>query len=724
MSVGGADEYTPFGYLRNPGHRAASWQSVAGGNLRTADDTLGLEWVYPWHKDRAAGAGISLSTAVDGRACMRRADFAGLGYTSRHHTADVLGFDWTADEVGVTSRFFLIEDDVLGVWLSVANRAGAPRRATLGLVGRAWARDGGVDVRVARSGVVAFPMAPSAHALALGGSHGPAQPMQAPEGESWAGWNLDLALAPGQEVEVIAALARADTPEHAVEKATLALARAKPVLDQRLRDDAAFRAVCPELSGDWPSSWREGLVYDMQTTRGLVLPPGGLFQDVWPTWMAAWPRVVLAEGTLDMLRLAFADPRTAQRAVLSLFRDAPMPNVPCVFQDGDYNMLAADGRRCGTSPAWCLPFLNLELLYLRTLDREWLAALYPYLTGYLHWWLEQRVDAEGFVVYACTWESGEDGNPRLDPSGSGDAVISDRVRPVELQATVAHAASVLAFFAEELGLPDDRRGWRRVQRAYERRTQRLLDPETGRFRDWLIAEGRFVEPCPETPYWGVDACRWSPLSLTTLLVGLAPEHLGPELDGLACAPWTSWPSWCYVLVECAAAARRYAWAGQIAWQVIDHVYRVTTRRDLAELGRPTPGGSPEFWPQDWRTFQGCDAYGWGATTANLLVRHLVGFKEARASRGWEATLTPALPPPMLVAGRRYTLRKLHYRGLAHDLTYVVEADGLSLELELPRAMRCRVDDASGRRVYGSRAAAAEHRVHGLEVGSAYRLRLS
>jgi hypothetical protein len=462
----------------------------------------------------------------------------------------------------------------------------------------------------------------------------------------------------------------------------------------------------------------------MQTTRGLVLPPGGLFQDVWPTWMAAWPRVVLAEGTLDMLRLAFADPTTAQRAVLSLFRDAPMPNVPCVFQDGGYNMLAADGRRCGTSLAWCLPFLNLELLYLRTLDRAWLAALYPYLSAYLEWWLEHRVDAEGFVVYACTWESGEDGNPRLDPSGSGDAVISDRVRPVELQATVAHAASVLAFFADELGLPDHRRRWRQVQRSYLRRTQRLFDPETGRFRDWLTPQGRFVEPCPETPYWGVDACRWSPLSLTPLLIGLAPHNLDPELDGLACAPWTSWPSWCSVLVECAAAAGRYAWAGQIAWHVIDHVYRVTTRRDLSAVSRPTPGASPEFWPQDWRTFQGCDAYGWGATTANLLVRHLLGFKEARATRGWEAILTPALPPPMLIPDGRYTLRKLQYRGLALNLTYVVQAQGLGLELELPRPMRCGVRDASGGRVYASRAAAASHRVHGLQVGQAYRLRLS
>jgi hypothetical protein len=395
-----------------------------------------------------------------------------------------------------------------------------------------------------------------------------------------------------------------------------------------------------------------------------------------------------------------------------------------VFQDGGYNMLAADGRRCGTSPAWCLPFLNLELLYLRTLDRDWLAAVYPYLTAYVEWWLEHRVDTEGFGVYACTWESGEDGNPRLDPSGSGDGVISERVRPVELQATLAHAASVLAFFAAELGLAQDEQRWRGVQRDYTRRTQRLLDPATGRFRDWLIQEQRFVEPCPETPYWGVDACRWSPLSLTPALVGLTPADMDAELDGLACAPWTSWPSWCYVLLECAAAVGRYAWAGQIAWDVIDRVYRATTRRTLAEFSRPTPGGSPEFWPEDWRTFQGCDAYGWGATTANLLVRHLMGFKEARTTRGWQATLTPALPAALRQPGRRYTLRNLLYRGLACDLTYMSEAENgsLTLQLDLPRPMRCTLRSGAAT-LYASRRAALRHQVPGLQVGQAYRLRL-
>ena len=257
-------------------------------------------------------------------------------------------------------------------------------------------------------------------------------------------------------------------------------ARLNTTYERLLAEDDAFYATCPRLAGDWPTGWREGLIYDFETTRALVQPAGGIFSDVWPAWMLAWPRVVLAEGALDMLRLAYADPALAQRAILSMFRDAPAPNVPCVFEDGAYNMLAADGSRCGTSPAWCLPFLNLELLYLRTLDRAWLEQLYPYLVAYVEWWLEHRTDADGWLVYKCTWESGEDGNPRLDPSGSGDADISHRVRPVELQATLAHAAGVLAFFAAELGAARRHRALASTRtRAFGGVPASLFDPDDG-----------------------------------------------------------------------------------------------------------------------------------------------------------------------------------------------------------------------------------------------------
>src|SRR5438105_3507665 len=612
-------DFTPFGYLRNPSHRARSWSDTGGGNLRAAPDYVGVEWVYPVGRDPTSRAGIGLETMVDGRESRTRADFDAIGLTSRYHSSSILGFDWRVDGVAVEARVFLVDEDSLCLRLSLQRVSAEARH---------------VEVRVVQR-IEGSP--PQPHTL-----EGPTE--------------IDT-RAPGVTYTVLTR-AGDDTPRRAA---------AEAVYQRLMAEDRAFAATCPTLSGDWPAHWREGLHHDFQTTRLLVQPPAGIFRDIWPAWMAAWPRVVLAEGTLDMLRLAYADPSMAKRAVLSLFRDAPEPNVPCVFAGGEYNMVAADGSRCGTSPAWCLPFLNLELLYLRTLDRSWLAQVYPYAAAYIEWWLEHRVDAEGWLVYKCTWESGEDGNPRLDPGGSGDADISARVRPVELQATLAHAAGVMAFFASELGLATER--WRGVHDAYRLRTRRLFDDSTRRYRDWLIGEGRFQEPCPERPYWGLDTCRYSAQSLTPLLIGEPLDE--DEIWRHACPPWTLWPSWTWSLVESAAAAGHYARVSALAFETIDRVYRVTTRREVSSLSRPMPGSSPEFWPEDWRTYGGSDAYGWGATTANLLIRHLFGFKESRQTDGWVAELAPAFPLRMLQRGARYGIRQMNYRGVEFDLTYTV-----------------------------------------------------
>jgi hypothetical protein len=670
-------DFTPFGYLRNPAHRARSWADTQGGNVRTATDYLGLEWAYPVGRDPTSRAGIGLETTLNGRTCRTRADFEAIGLTSRYHTSSIVGFDWRADGVEVEARFFLLEADALCLRLSVRNDAMDARRVEVGVVEH----------------VEGSSLQP--HAL----QRSTATPMDLAAGEARTAYTL---------------LTR--------DRAAPAMDTAETAYQRLLAEDRAFAETCPTLSGDWPAHWPEGLHHDFQTTRLLVQPPGGIFRDVWPAWMAAWPRVVLAEGTLDMLRLAYADPALASRAVLSLFRDAPQPNVPCVFAGGAYNMVAADGSRCGTSPAWCLPFLNLELLYLRTLDRSWLAQVYPYAAGYLEWWLEHRVDAEGWLVYKCTWESGEDGNPRLDPGGSGDGDISARLRPVELQATLAHAAGVMAFFASELGLPELR--WRGLREDYRGRTRHLFDAASGRYRDWLIAEGRFQAPCPERPYWGLDTCRYSVQSLTPLLIGQALDE--DEIWRHACAPWTLWPSWTWSLVESAAAAGHYARLGGLVFETIDRVYRVTTRRDVAGLARPMPGSAPEFWPEDWRSYGGSDAYGWGATTANLVIRHLFGFKESRQTDGWVAELTPALPSAFRKLGARYTIRRMTYRGLRFDLSYTVRGDDLLVELNLegdPRPLRVERLDRHGDVVHAD--AAPESRSHGFQaqVGERYRVRL-
>ncbi|MBV9356852.1 MAG: hypothetical protein JO023_15165 [Chloroflexi bacterium] len=539
---------------------------------------------------------------------------------------------------------------------------------------------------------------------------------------------VDLALQAGERSTLIAALGRHTDSTVAERQARAALRAALPRLGALLDEDERFAARCPTLAGDWPRGFQEGLHYDFQTTRLLVLPAGGIFRDVWPAWMVAWPRVVLAEGVLDMDRLGYADPALAQRAILSLFRDAPAPNVPCVFQDGGFNMVARDGSRCGTSPAWCLPFLHLERLYLRTLDRAWLQALLPHLTAYLDWWLEHRRHRDGWLVYKCTWEAGEDGNPRLDPSESGDADIADRVAPVELQATMAHAADVVAFFAEELGLAPEVERWRRVRNLFRTRTRQLFDPRAGRFRDWLLADQAFSASLPGQAYWGVDSIRFSPLSLTPLLGGTATPAqvaaLRAELPLHITPPWTLWPSWCSTVLDCAAAAGQVELAAEAAARIAEQVYRWLDRRSLAEGVDAQPGASPEFWPLDWRDYAAGEAYGWGATTANLLLYHVVGLHETRHTASWELELVPALPAAWRQPGLRFQVRRFAYRDRLLDLTYAVE-DGnvLRVELELDRPASCTLRGARRGEVLYESASPARHHVFRMRTAQRHTLRL-
>ena len=293
--------------------------------------------------------------------------------------------------------------------------------------------------------------------------------------------------------------------------------RAVATVEEEMRQaDDRFWSHAPRLTGDWPGHWRRGWVYDMETTRLLIQPPGGIFGGEWPTWMAPWPRAVLAEGALDLDRLGLAEPTRAQDALLTLLRDTPGDQIPCVFRGGEPNMVAADGAVCGTSPAWCLPVLHSARLLRRQPDPARIAAIAPLLARYLRWWLAERTDDAGWLSYHCTWEAGEDDNPRLDPNGTGDGIIQGRTRPVELQAAMTLSAGILRDMFTFIGEQDEAARWEAVARDYAARVQQLWDGATGRFRDWDVAAGRFIEG--SSNYWETDANRFSPLSLTPALL--------------------------------------------------------------------------------------------------------------------------------------------------------------------------------------------------------------
>ncbi len=707
------DDYTPHGYLANPYAVAHSWSEGSGGNLRSLDDGVGFGWVYPWARDAQAGAGLRIAMRHGERLLLTREDFAAAGLTAPHHSAHLFEYAWIWLGLACAARFVLIGEDELGVEIELrssphsrplplgegGNKCASRGEGFVLYVGAAgWSIDstpcgaipatlgdfGAIDLGPERRhhrliadagnlGVTALGTASTFDSLILAG---PGERMAQQGAHAAIAAAVTVPTSNGAATRINATLRRqADSklsysaPPHVSIQAAVRKARE--------RDDQFWRVAARPV-GDWPPSWRRGWVYDLETTRMCVFPAGGIFRDVWPSWMIQWPRVVLAEGSLDALRLSYGDPRLAQRVALSMLRDAPAPNVPCLFQHGEPNMVAKDGSVCGTSPAWCVPFYNLERLYLRTLDREWLAAVYEPLDRYLYWWLRERTDRLGWVVYKCTWEAGEDDTPRLDPERRGDNVVSEFVRPVELQATVALSAGVLARFAAELGRLRDAARWQSVARAFATRTHELWDPAAGRFRDWDSRRGDFLAPSGEANYWGIDPCRHSVLALTPLLAGLAtPDQrrvLARELEEYARPPWTLWASWSYVLLEAAMAAGEREFAGRVAAEIVGRMYAELDRRSLGEPRGPTPGVAREYWPLESSRRDACDGYGWGASTTSFFIRQIFGFLESEEPTSVRFRLAPWLPPELVKPGATYGFANIPYRGHSIDVSYSLPGD--------------------------------------------------
>jgi neutral trehalase len=129
---------------------------------------------------------------------------------------------------------------------------------------------------------------------------------------------------------------------------------------------------------------------------------------------------------------------------------------------------------------------------------EWLRRLYPKAVAYLRWWLNYRRDADGWIVYACSWESGQDVSSRFGPQQTGGTIIQ-HVRPIDLQASVALSAEILSRWATLLvgyahsgeiqeptqqanDLSLDAVSWQKIAGEYTEKTRTMW--RDGWFRDY------------------------------------------------------------------------------------------------------------------------------------------------------------------------------------------------------------------------------------------------
>jgi hypothetical protein len=445
------------------------------------------------------------------------------------------------------------------------------------------------------------------------------------------------------------------------------------------------------LSGDWPASWRRGLVYDLETLRMTIRPSIGMLGAAWDGMQIQAPRTVLAEAAMDVLFLSYADPELVAQVILGHFESAPRPNLPCMREDGSYNMVADDGQVCGTAPEWGYPLWCCDQIFRRTGDRAWLRRLYPGATAYLRWWLAHRRDSEGWLTYACSWESGQDVSSRFGPQQTGGTIIQ-HVRPVDLQASMAQGATILARWAELLASTDDDGTSYPTEVAYWREIASEFTVKTR----LMWRDGWFHDYDSVRQVWSSER---DAMHLAPIFCGVAGQGQIEQLRPVLAAPprhssqWAplSWPPVVLTLIGATAAAQMPQEAAELAYCFIDASFRSTDSRELDEYGG-LPGVTREYrrtiikgkWGEIDYANAGIEGYGWGALSIHLLIRHLLGL---HATDPNTVVLAPALPQALRRPGATYTIAPIPWGKYLLSLTCRVKnANSYEATLQVrPRA---------------------------------------
>jgi len=417
------------------------------------------------------------------------------------------------------------------------------------------------------------------------------------------------------------------------------------------------------------------------------------------------PRTVLAEAAMDTLFLSYADPKLAAEVILGHFASSPHPQLPCMREDGSYNMVADDGQICGTASEWGFPLWCCDQLFRRTGDLHWLRRLYPRAAAYLRWWLDHRRDTEGWLVYACSWESGQDVSSRFGPQQTGGTIIQ-HVRPVDLQASMVQAAEILSHWATLLAnlsaLPDEEalaetiaaedepvidfsteaQWWAEVAHDFTIKTRLMW--RDGWFRDYdsVVGEWSTQQDAMHLAPVFCGAAGWGHIER------LRPFLAQPPMHSSGWAP-LSWPPVVMTLVGAASAAQLPLDAAELAYRFIDVSYRSTDSRNLDEQGG-LPGVTREYrqtvtigkWGATDYVNAGIEGYGWGALSVHLLMRYLLGLREEEADK---ITIAPALPQALRRAGATYRVEPVPWGDyvLAIECT-VRDAKGYTVRMRCAR----------------------------------------
>jgi len=534
-----------------------------------------------------------------------------------------------------------------------------------------------------------------------------------------------LDIPAGESVSLVLCLARGTNEPYTLRQFHESVKTAPAEAARQLAADEAFYANAPVLTGDWPEKWKHGWIYDFETIRMTIRPPLGIFKHHWDAMQIHTPRSVLGEMSLDALCLSYADIELAKEVIYGTFADAPVPNVPCVREDGSMNMIGESGAECGTAPTWGFPFLVIQSIYQRDGDDHWIRELYPHLKVFIEWWLAYRTDSEGWFHANNSWESGQDGSKRFLHGGAQEGTPADFVRTVDIEAGLAQGMLTMVDYAKIAGYERDVEMWRELAEDRINRTRSMY--VDGWFRDW---DGRENKPFMLDDYYDV-------MMLAPLAVGVAtPEQIEgvrPKFQIFRDNPqhWLEWPSFWQPFSEAAWKAGLRTFVAEELVKVGERIYGRTDAREISgvserypdRLPAPysyrIPGVSSEFWPvklDGHPILNGCENYGWGATFPTLVIRNIVGFREIYGTGDVGAQyiapqgdvngfiLAPALPETLFEAGKTVGITNLRWRDVRADVEYSPQAANkisirLKLRLESPRSVT--ITDEAGNVVVGA-----------------------
>ncbi|HZT68338.1 MAG TPA: hypothetical protein VFC10_01135 [Terriglobia bacterium] len=691
-------KYTPFGYIDNPYH---AWALHPSGVFRSVSP-IGMGLYFPagpggyfdYQRNSVYRIFFRIGLRIHGQVYFNESDFekTGVELFATHHSKNILTFAFSTGSLEVVLPFFQIGENSLACFVHFQNKASTVEEleiyATEQLqLGNAvwWGRDGLAGVYDHEADAILLRSFAAGPAFCLNSTLPSSGHIITSDEHTLAAWVADTGASKMQvtsyfpEPLIGGLTCRVAVPSEgqarcgfvvtrgvdsriANEEAHVSRLQLTGTYEEKKAADDLFWARAPRLEGDLPAAWKHSWVYDFETLRMMVRRPIGRYKHNWDAMQIQAPRNVLAETSIDMWTLSYADDESAKHVLLGQFQDALEANVPCMREDGTMNMVAVDGSECGTAIQWCYPFYCLECVYLRNPSRVWLEELYPYLVKYIDWTLRNRCDRDGWIVAKCSWETGMDASRRFLIEQPTGGELIDFIRISELQAAMAHAAGVMKRFAEVLGATGDLKRWNDLAKAYAQKTHELW--YEGWFYDIDVRTGRRIIIPGYRPVTQVGA----------IMCGVAtPEQTREMIPKMLEYPdrqpsWLEWASQLFPYAESMWMAGQRKFLSQSLHSIISRVYTSMDRRKV-ESGEPLgwPGVSCEVWGP--KGAYGGEGYGWGATLPAHIIRSLFGFREGTwPIKPW-FTLGPNLPEPIVSQGKDFLLRNLHYRDMVLDIHY-------------------------------------------------------